>query len=148
MLLQTVWCTNKLFSIIIFVCISLTNYFVLCLKIVAIKKLNWLSGWRLFFSPTRCAPGPAPDREWGEMRQNGTWTGMVGEIFAGRGDLITTTLDNTLTRSHAVDFLIPIYVSRWVSCWFLRLYYLKIIYVNSLSSTIQMHCWKYWSKQV
>ena len=30
---------------------------------------------------------PPPDGEWGVIREDGTWTGQVGELAAGRVDI-------------------------------------------------------------
>ena len=44
-----------------------------------------------------------PDRNWGTL-ENGTWTGMVGQLSRGEADLSTTGLTLTLQRLDACDF--------------------------------------------
>ncbi|KAA0195184.1 Ionotropic receptor 195, partial [Hyalella azteca] len=46
------------------------------------------------------------DGEYGALRSDGTWSGAVGELVAGRGDLIISSLDNTIARSRAIHFLV------------------------------------------
>lgn len=47
----------------------------------------------------------SPDGEWGSLRE-GRWTGMVGELWRDQADVIMGPLDNTLSRSTAVDFAV------------------------------------------
>ncbi|XP_042863451.1 glutamate receptor ionotropic, kainate 4-like [Penaeus japonicus] len=48
----------------------------------------------------------APDRYFGDFK-NGSWSGMVGELIADRGDVIVSALDNTYQRSQYIDFCLP-----------------------------------------
>ena len=50
----------------------------------------------------------SPDGEFGVLKPNGKWTGMVGELTTGDADLVTLTLDNTNARAQVVSFLVPI----------------------------------------
>ena len=59
-------------------------------------------------TPPRCECHPAPDRQWGAVDDEGSWSGMVGEMLAGKGDIIVATLDNTLARGRVLDFLAPL----------------------------------------
>jgi len=51
---------------------------------------------------------PSPDRQFGAVQKDGSWSGMVGEINTGRADLIAASLDNTVARSAVVKFLVAI----------------------------------------
>ena len=44
-------------------------------------------------------------RDYGTLHENGTWTGMVGDLVYGRADVAVSTLDMTPDRTAAVDFL-------------------------------------------
>ncbi|KAF2363882.1 Ionotropic glutamate receptor L-glutamate and glycine-binding domain [Trinorchestia longiramus] len=59
-------------------------------------------------TPDSCKWSLSPDRQWGTRHKNGSWSGMVGELMAGRVDIITSTLSLTYERSLDVDFLIPL----------------------------------------
>ncbi|XP_047480406.1 glutamate receptor ionotropic, kainate glr-3-like [Penaeus chinensis] len=48
----------------------------------------------------------APDGYFGDFK-NGSWSGMVGELIADRGDVIVSALDNTYQRSQYIDFCLP-----------------------------------------
>ncbi|XP_042234094.1 glutamate receptor ionotropic, delta-1-like [Homarus americanus] len=48
----------------------------------------------------------APDRQFGNY-ENGSWTGLVGELVADQGDVSITALDYTYQRSSVVDFTFP-----------------------------------------
>ncbi|XP_064119171.1 glutamate receptor ionotropic, kainate glr-3-like [Macrobrachium nipponense] len=48
----------------------------------------------------------APDRQFGD-KINGSWTGLVGELLNGRGDVIVTALDSTYERTQVIDFCLP-----------------------------------------
>ena len=63
----------------------------------------------------RCQFRPPPDDQWGALKEDGTWTGMVGELVANRGDVIAGTLDITVDRAQAVDFLAPFSYSKYLS---------------------------------
>ena len=63
----------------------------------------------IFFS---CITRPARDRKFGSrMGEPQAWNGMVGELAEGKADVIVSTLDNTLIRSTAVKFLVPLWLS-------------------------------------
>ncbi|XP_045122694.1 probable glutamate receptor [Portunus trituberculatus] len=47
------------------------------------------------------------DRQWGSI-DDGTWTGMVGEVYRGAAAIALAALDATPERRSAVDFLLPI----------------------------------------
>ncbi|KAA0195183.1 Ionotropic receptor 196, partial [Hyalella azteca] len=57
-----------------------------------------------------------PDRKWGTLNPDGTWTGMVGEVVAGRAEFVVATLDSTVERARVVDSLIPISTT-WTSLY-------------------------------
>ncbi|XP_063843812.1 probable glutamate receptor isoform X2 [Scylla paramamosain] len=48
------------------------------------------------------------DGQWGGLRKDGTWTGMIGDIVSGRTDIALASLDITQERSKAVDFLMAV----------------------------------------
>ncbi|KAK7074050.1 hypothetical protein SK128_004529 [Halocaridina rubra] len=48
------------------------------------------------------------DQAWGSQLPNGTWIGMIGDVYEGRADIAIANLDITHQRSTAVDFLIGI----------------------------------------
>ncbi|XP_071528758.1 glutamate receptor ionotropic, delta-2-like isoform X2 [Panulirus ornatus] len=48
----------------------------------------------------------APDDQFGDY-EDGAWTGLVGELVAGRGDVIVTALDSTYHRSQVIGFCFP-----------------------------------------
>ncbi|MPC07730.1 Glutamate receptor [Portunus trituberculatus] len=48
------------------------------------------------------------DGQWGGLREDGTWTGMIGDIVSGRADIALASLDITQERSQAVDFLMAV----------------------------------------
>ncbi|XP_050714150.1 uncharacterized protein LOC126997141 [Eriocheir sinensis] len=48
----------------------------------------------------------APDGQFGSL-EDGKWTGQVGELVAGRGDVIVTALDKTYQRSAVIDYCHP-----------------------------------------
>ena len=52
-----------------------------------------------------CSWGPAPDRQWGVENEDGSWTGMVGELQKGDGDVLVGYVDNLRSRFKVVDFL-------------------------------------------
>ena len=62
----------------------------------------------------RCQFSSPPDLQWGVLRENGSWTGMVGEVVADRGDVIAATLDNSVDRARALDFLPPFSYSKYL----------------------------------
>ena len=37
--------------------------------------------------------------------ENGSWTGIVGEIVNNKADIVAVTLDNTYERTKVLDFL-------------------------------------------
>ncbi len=45
-------------------------------------------------------------KDWGTIH-DGKWTGLVGRMVSGEADLAAASLDITLTRSEAVDFIWP-----------------------------------------
>ena len=53
-----------------------------------------------------------PDREFGAMKDDGSWSGMVGLTNAGLADLIVASLDNTVARGTVVNFLVPFDMTR------------------------------------
>jgi len=53
-----------------------------------------------------CTWRPAPDRKWGNLDKDGKWTGMIGEVMAGRDDIIAANVGQTASRSEAVQFLV------------------------------------------
>ncbi|KAA0187277.1 Ionotropic receptor 191 [Hyalella azteca] len=61
-----------------------------------------------------CNISPPPDRQFGALRKDGSWTGLVGEVDAGRADLIVTSLDNTVARASVVDFLVALEMTGFV----------------------------------
>ncbi|KAK3867404.1 hypothetical protein Pcinc_027132 [Petrolisthes cinctipes] len=48
----------------------------------------------------------SPDGEFGDLN-GGRWSGLVGEMVKGRGDIIVTGLDSTPARSAVLDFCYP-----------------------------------------
>ena len=48
---------------------------------------------------------PLLSGDYGTLHENGTWTGMVGDLVYGRADAAVTTLDMTRERTTVVDFL-------------------------------------------
>ncbi|XP_018024962.1 glutamate receptor 1-like [Hyalella azteca] len=64
----------------------------------------------------RCNLRLPPDRKWGTLNPDGTWTGMVGEVVAGRAEFVVATLDSTVERARVVDSLIPISTT-WTSLY-------------------------------
>ena len=54
----------------------------------------------------------ALDRQWGAKRANGTWTGMVGELFEGRADVSSGALSISTERALAIDFTQPILLDK------------------------------------
>ena len=48
---------------------------------------------------------PLLSGDYGSLHENGTWSGMVGELAYGRADVAVTTLDMRSDRAAVVDFL-------------------------------------------
>lgn len=48
------------------------------------------------------------DGDFARRLENGTWTGMIGELLAGKADIATASLTVTELRSKVVNFLIPV----------------------------------------
>ncbi|KAK4318349.1 hypothetical protein Pmani_010647 [Petrolisthes manimaculis] len=48
----------------------------------------------------------SPDGEFGDLK-GGRWSGLVGEVVEGRGDIIVTGLDSSPARSKVIDFCYP-----------------------------------------
>ena len=55
-----------------------------------------------------CHTSPPPDRQFGAIQEDGSWSGIVGEVKSGRADLVVVTLDNTFARSEVLNFLVAI----------------------------------------
>ncbi|XP_050735872.1 glutamate receptor ionotropic, kainate 4-like [Eriocheir sinensis] len=53
----------------------------------------------------------SPDGEWGVLRPDGVWSGMIGELVRGAADVIVGNVDQTLQRSMVIDFAVPITTS-------------------------------------
>ncbi|XP_071549673.1 probable glutamate receptor [Panulirus ornatus] len=53
----------------------------------------------------------SPDGEWGGQRKDGSWTGMIGELVAGRADLVLGSVDQTTIRSQVVHYSHPLVTS-------------------------------------
>ena len=49
-----------------------------------------------------------PDGQWGSMMDNGTWTGMVGQLVKGSADISTGGLSIITERARAIDFTQPV----------------------------------------
>ncbi|KAF2363884.1 Ionotropic glutamate receptor [Trinorchestia longiramus] len=77
-------------------------------------QVGKIDEWAYLFSETlaahlnfTCSYKESEDGEYGTLRDDGSWTGMVGDVTAGKGDIIVSHLDNTITRSQVVHFLLP-----------------------------------------
>ena len=53
-----------------------------------------------------CSYRPSPDRQWGSLNEDGQWSGMVGQLLEGNGDVIADNLAQTKERAQVVHFLI------------------------------------------
>lgn len=53
------------------------------------------------------------------VKENGTWTGMIGEVISGKADLAIVDLTITSTREEAVDFTLP-FMNTGISILFKR----------------------------
>ncbi|XP_042855860.1 glutamate receptor ionotropic, kainate 2-like [Penaeus japonicus] len=51
----------------------------------------------------------APDAEWGERDENGTWSGMLGELHRGVKDLAINYFTVTTERAEDFDYSVPYY---------------------------------------
>ena len=69
-------------------------------KIVSISSMFFVFG-------LRCAFRPAVDRLFGNMNDNGEWTGLVGDLASGKGDIAASSMDMMLERANFIDYLIP-----------------------------------------
>lgn len=56
----------------------------------------------LFAISARCER--SPDGTWGTLR-DGAWTGMLGQLIKGEGDVALAPLDRTYPRSQVVSFV-------------------------------------------
>ncbi|GIY77913.1 lig_chan-Glu_bd domain-containing protein [Caerostris darwini] len=48
---------------------------------------------------------PAKDKEWGRLRDNGTWSGVIGMVYRNESDIGLGYLSVTTNRSEVVDFI-------------------------------------------
>ena len=63
---------------------------------------------------------PLPSGEFGSLNDNGTWTGMVGELAYGRADFALTWIDFRQDRAAVVDFIDAAPMGQLKSEFFIR----------------------------
>ncbi|XP_043242378.1 glutamate receptor ionotropic, delta-2-like [Amphibalanus amphitrite] len=61
---------------------------------------------------------PVMKRQFGRLDENGTWTGLVGELAYGRADVALTWLHKRADRSEVVEFLDAAAVEEGVSTFY------------------------------
>ncbi|KAJ8309745.1 hypothetical protein KUTeg_011610, partial [Tegillarca granosa] len=63
-------------------------------------------GYSIFSSYTLVEP---PDNEFGRIRKNGTWTGMIGQLEMRKVDMMMAPASVQASREMAMDFTYPFY---------------------------------------
>ncbi|KAK3868009.1 hypothetical protein Pcinc_026555 [Petrolisthes cinctipes] len=79
--------------------------------------LEALSKWMNF--TYTLTPG-APDLKWGELDDNGTWVGLLGEVYRGNKDLAINYFTITHERAQYFDYSVSYLnegVAEWAACW-------------------------------
>ena len=59
----------------------------------------------MFCTPLSCAYSPAPDRQYGALMENGSWTGIVGEVLRSNANVLAVALDHSYERTKVLDFV-------------------------------------------
>ncbi|XP_042889540.1 glutamate receptor-like [Penaeus japonicus] len=53
------------------------------------------------------------DDQWGSLKKDGTWTGMVGEVYRGEQEMALGPTSITEEREKAIDFTVPFDYEPW-----------------------------------